>query len=116
MYMNDFCIFYREHTKENSPGEETEEPDEVGGISVSKLWHTMHPTESFERFNDLSVPFGIQRFIYVDEGSRGDNDDDDEHSFMDETAYSKMFYHVAKDLGSGSKKNGTKRRTKKKRG
>ena len=116
MYMNDFCIFYREHTKENNVGEETEEPDEVGGISVSKLWHTMHPTESFERFNDLSVPFGIQRFIYVDEGSRGDNDDDDEHSFMDETAYSKMFYHVAKDLGSGSKKNGMKRRTKKKRG
>ena len=113
MYMKDFCIFYEEHTKEEDSHDGVDA--ETGGISVSKLLSSIYPTESFTRFNDLSVPFGIQRFSFPEEREQGTKEEDDECPCVEESAFSKMFYSVAKDLGSGSKKNGQSRRTKKKR-
>jgi hypothetical protein len=121
MYMNDFCIFYREHTKEDGSEVDREGDNEVGGISVSKLLSQIYPNESFNRFKDLSVPFGIQfsPFPEVDAHQRLVCDDDatgaGENPYMDEPMFSKMFYSVAKDLGASSNKNGSSRRTKKKR-
>jgi hypothetical protein len=88
---------------------EEEETNIIGGVSlrIDKRGTDM-PTK---RFENLVVPMGLQIEKLNMIGGIGVYGFDPEgHAFMDEGRFSKLFYSVAKDLGSGkSRKSSTKK-------
>lgn len=74
----------------------------VGGVSIH--FDQSSIDEPKKRFENLVVPVGLQLDMYNSGGGYYDMND---HSFMDENQFSKLFYSVAKDLGSSIGKSRT---------
>jgi hypothetical protein len=87
---------------ENIPSEDpnVEENTIIGGVSVA--FDKEGPDMPLKRFENLVVPMGLQLSNINIVGGSGlyDSLDEEEHTFMDEKQFSKLFYSVAKDLGS----------------
>jgi hypothetical protein len=82
----------------------------VGGVSIH--FNKESVDEPKKRFENLVVPIGLHIGTY---NSGGGDYDIHDHSFMDETRFSKLFYSVAKDLGGSVRKSRTTTITKKNR-
>jgi len=79
--------------------EEIGENDIIGGVSVQ--FHKEETDMPNKRFENLVVPMGLQIDKINMIGGTGLYDIEFEgHTFMDERSFSKLFYSVAKDLGS----------------
>jgi len=96
---------------EEVPSKEEGEMDIIGGISVQ--FHKGEIDMPTKRFENLVVPMGLQiEKLNIIGGSGLYEMEPESHSFMDETRFSKLFYSVAKDLGSSlgkSKNSSTKK-------
>jgi hypothetical protein len=90
-----------ENIENNENGLE-EEIKIIGGVSIQ--FEKESADEPRKRFENLVVPVGLQSYSYI---SGGGDYDIQEHSFMDERQFSKLFYSVAKDLGSSMGKSRT---------
>lgn len=101
---------------ENIPSEDPnmEENIIIGGVSI--MFDKEETDMPIKRFENLVVPMGLQLSKINIVGGSGfyDSMDEEEHTFMDEKQFSKLFYSVAKDLGSYGGKS-RKSVTKKKR-
>lgn len=84
--------------------EELGENDIVGGVSVR--FDKDEVDIPRKRFENLVVPIGLQLSNMNIVGGSGLYDIDTEgHTLMDESRFSKLFYSVAKDLGSYKSRN-----------
>lgn len=72
----------------------------IGGISAR--FQKESDDEPTKRFENLVVPIGLH-YIKIEEVNERDENPED-HSFIDEKQYSKLFYSLAKDLGSSRTK------------
>ena len=80
----------------------------IGGISAR--FQKESDDEPTKRFENLVVPIGLH-YIKIEEVNERD-ENPEHHSFIDEKQYSKLFYSLAKDLGSSRtkpKSSGTKK-------
>lgn len=74
----------------------------IGGVSIH--FNKESVDEPQKRFENLVVPIGLHISTY---NSGGGDYNMDDHSFMDENRFSKLFYSVAKDLGGSVGKSRT---------
>jgi len=76
----------------------------IGGIQVH--FQKEFVDEPTKRFENLVVPIGLYNIKINDTNDHEVMEDDnaEEHSFMDEKQFSKLFYSISKDLGSSKTK------------
>lgn len=84
---------------EEIPSKEVGENDIIGGVSLQFGKDGIDMPK--KRFENLVVPIGLQFSKMNTIGGNGLYETDTEnHVFMEESKFSKLFYSVAKDLGS----------------
>lgn len=77
------------------------EPIIIGGTSIS--FKNESSDMPHAKFENLIIPIGLQYSNNPISGGNNYDENDDDHTFMDESRFSKLFYSVAKDLGSSRK-------------
>lgn len=93
-------LTFEEFDKNILTNAEKQEPIIIGGISAR--FQKESDDEPTKRFENLVVPIGLH-YIKIEEVNERDENPED-HSFIDEKQYSKLFYSLAKDLGSSRTK------------